>query len=166
MFLLAGLTAGCTAGHARKTVGQRPPAADLVVRVRLDDCTLLMAGPCRPFQRRCVLRCGPPRGSMPHVAAACAAVADLARTHPAPGARCLRAPDFAPSTAVVRGTIARRPFALRLSSGYSWCDQAPRVERDYWIVSTFPCSVRVIHTGAAGSEPYRRWAHATGCTAS
>ena len=39
-----------------------------------------------------------------------------------------------------------------------------RVMRDYWALSTFPCSVIVIHT--QNIQPYSRFARASGCLSS
>jgi hypothetical protein len=42
------------------------------------------------------------------------------------------------------GRYGDRPFHLTIDAGYSFCDQTPAVVRDLWVLSTFPCSNRVL----------------------
>jgi hypothetical protein len=96
---------------------------------------------------------------MPNPPAACRAIGDyLGRRHQAGG--CIGSDAGPGSSAVISGTYARRPFRLKLAAGSSWCGQPPALLRDYWVLSTFPCSTPVVRSG--GRSP--TWPRATGCT--
>jgi hypothetical protein len=64
------------------------------------------------------------------------------------------------STAAISGTFAGRLFKLRLSAGSSWCGQSRPLLRDFWVLSTFPCSNLVLRSGG---RDFSKWARATGC---
>jgi hypothetical protein len=159
------LASGCFSASATAppVTHPHPPTALLTVRVRLDRCTPEMAGPCSPTIQRYRLRCGPAGGSMPDTAAACEALGDVVRAR-ATGASmaCMRALTFDPSTALLRGTVAGRPYRLRLISASSWCGRSRPIERDVWTLSTFPCTIRVLRTGSP-SLSYAAWARRSGC---
>ena len=159
---LTACTGGSTAGRASGRSGATHAiSARLTVHVSIDDCTPVMAGPCRPQRRDYTLTCGPVGGSMPDRAAACAALTDLLRPHTYPTGCTGPAPG--PSTTHILGTVDRRPFALRLRSDLSWCGGPRSVLRDKWILSAFPCSVSVIHYGGQGPSAYPEWARWAGC---
>jgi hypothetical protein len=118
----------------------------------------------RTAKRRYSLMCGPAGGTMPNPVAACEAVVDYI-AHRGRSATCIGDLSLLPgSGAMITGTFDRRPFKLSLSA-YSWCGQQRSVMRDFWILSTFPCSTIVLHEGQ-GSLSYASWAKATGCQAS
>lgn len=101
---------------------------------------------------------------MPNPVAACKAVVDYI-AHRGRSASCIGDLSLLPSSsALITGTFDRRPFKLALSA-YSWCGQPKPVMRDFWILSTFPCSTIVLHEGQ-GRRSYAAWAKATGCQAS
>jgi len=138
------------------------PADRLAISVKLlpEPCSSGAIPPgCRdakPQLHRYALTCGPTGGTMPNAAGACAAIADLVAQNGNAGGcpGVLRGPG---STATIAGTVSGRPFHLQLDGGYSWCGPPANVMRDYWILSTFPCSHTPLHM--AGSH----WAEATGC---
>ena len=159
--LFAVGVAGCGGGQSTSLT----PTGRLQIAVRLwprgcpfgalaKDC-----GNAAPTARRYTLTCDPAGGSVPNPRAACRAIGDyLARRHRLGG--CIGGMTGPGSTAVISGTYARRPFHLSLESGDSWCGQPPAVMRDYWVLSTFPCSTLVLRTGGR----YPAWPRATGCT--
>jgi hypothetical protein len=160
--------AGCVGGG--QSIPARASSASTVIptgrlefAVRLwpRDCPFgALGGRCReatPSVRHYTLECGPAGGNHPNPRAACRAIADYLTRRNRYG-RC-KGLLTAGSTAVVSGTYARHPFHLRLTAGYSWCGQPPELLRDYWVLSTFPCSTRVLRTGG----DYPQWPRATGC---
>jgi hypothetical protein len=119
-------------------------------------------GPCRdaaPSVHRYSLTCGPAGGTAPNPKAACRAIADYLSRRDQMSA-CAGVLLGHGSTAQISGTYAGRPFQLRLTAGYSWCGQPRPILRDFWVLSTFPCSTLVLRTGGN----YPRWPRATGCT--
>jgi hypothetical protein len=157
------IVSGCFAGSSsRPPSTHAPPKGTLAITVALRRCTDKM-GLCigRP-PLHYTLTCGPAGGSMPQAAAACAAIADLRRPRADTGRGCvMRGVVVNAATASIHGTFAGAPFALGLTSAGSWCGRPRSVTRDYWILSTFPCSTIVIHEARA--EPYAGWARASGC---
>ena len=146
-------------GNHWERVSVLPPAlppsvsALLTVRVYLNRCTPVMQGPCSA-RRQYSLTCDPGHagGTMPDPAAACFALTDLA-THRYNGMSGCEGgtPYGGPSTAVVSGLVDHRSYVLDLQSDNSWCGDPPRaLLRDYWILSTFPCSIPVTHQAGAG----------------
>jgi hypothetical protein len=112
---------------------------------------------------RYTLTCGPPGGTMPDPAAACSAIADyLHRGKPTGCAGLLVLPEAISAFAAITGDFEHRRFKLRLSTA-SWCGVPRPVMRDFWILSTFPCTTVVTHTG--GAKTYADWARASGCRA-
>jgi hypothetical protein len=161
ILVLIGLTApGClgsgsatpasTASHP--TV--RTPRDRLAVSVRLGLNTHL------PVTHHYLLTCDPAGGTMPHPAAACRAISDYLH-HNGRGGNCFTSVTATATTSIV-GTFAHKPFKLRITTG-SWCGASRPIMRDYWTLSTFPCSTIVIHTGNTTS--YADWARASGCSA-
>jgi hypothetical protein len=147
-----------TAVHAESGV--------LTIRVNLNTCAPALWGPCGPVTRHYSLICRPAGGTMPHPQAACAALADyLAYRKAATGPQyiCRGILGRPTATAVISGIYAGHHFLLKLTN-QSWCGASMRVMRDYWALSTFPCSTTVIHT--QNIQPYRRFAHASGCRSS
>ncbi len=140
-------------------------SAVLVVRVFVNRCAVAMAGTCTNLHRRYSLRCDPARGTLPGAASACLALTDLI-THRYHGTGCTGpAPYGGPSTARIAGLVNHHPYALDLQSDNSWCGHPPRaLLRDYWALSTFPCTVNVLHEREAGApSAYPQWAHWAGC---
>jgi hypothetical protein len=112
-----------------------------------------------PAVDRYSLTCGPAGGSAPNPQAACHAIADYLRRRDRVGG-CAGVLLGHGSTAQISGMYAHRRFHLSLTAGYSWCGQPRPILRDYWVLSTFPCSTLVLRTG--GNYPH--WPRATGCT--
>jgi hypothetical protein len=169
LVILAAALTGCLGGGPTsapgRTQGPVHPAGQLQIAVRLlpggcglgafsKDCTATA-----PRLRRYALSCGPAGGTAPNPPAACRAIADyLGRRGQVGGcAGVLLGPG---STATISGTFAHRPFRLRLTAGYSWCGQPRPLLRDFWVLSTFPCSNLVLRTGGRN---FARWARDTGC---
>ena len=138
----------------------------LTIRVSVNPCTPAMWGPCQPVAHRYTLTCAPPAGTMPHPQTACAALADYEaylKSKTGPTYICRGLIGRPTATAVVSGTYAGEYFLLKLDNE-SWCGESTRVMHDYWALSTFPCSVVVIHTQSI--QPYSSFAHASGCLSS
>jgi hypothetical protein len=159
--LFAVGVAGCGGGQSASPT----PTGRLQIAVRLwprscpfgalaRDC-----GDAAPTVRRYTLTCDPAGGSVPNPRAACRAIGDSLTRHQTGGCMGLAA-GRPGSRAVISGTYARRPFTLKLAAGTSWCGQPPALLRDYWVLSTFPCSTLVVRTGGR----YPAWPRATGCT--
>jgi PASTA domain len=140
-----------TAGHP--TV--RAPRDRVAVTVKLGLKTRL------PITYRYSLTCDPAGGTMPRPNAACHAIANELHQ---PGATvgCIGADAPATATAGLIGTFAHKHFRLTIDTG-SWCGEPKQVMRDYWTLSTFPCSTIVLHTTNVSS--YADWARASGCSA-
>jgi len=158
--LFAVGVAGCSGGHSASPT----PTGRLQIAVRLWPRTCPFGALSRGCAgatatvRHYTLTCDPAGGSDPNPTAACRALGDyVKRRHHAGG--CIGVLARPGSTAVIAGTYAHRPFRLKLGSGYSWCGQPPALLRDFWVLSTFPCSTLVLREG--GSSP--RWPTATGC---
>lgn len=107
-----------------------------------------------------LLTCDPAGGTMPHPIAACHAIADYLGRHIGEGGACVGVLVRSTAMASLVGTFRDRPFTLRIDNT-SWCGEPRPVMRDYWTLSTFPCSTIVIHTGDTPS--YTTWAKTTGC---
>jgi hypothetical protein len=169
--ILAVGPAGCFGGWAAPgpapgTTGASPaPTGRLRIIVRLlpGKCGFdALSARCRdlaPAVARYALTCGPAGGTAPNPHAACAAIADYLRRRDRVGG-CAGVLAGSGSVAQISGTYGRRRFHLRLTAGYSWCGQPRPILRDYWVLSTFPCSTFVLRTGG----DYPRWPRATGCT--
>ena len=139
-----------TAGEALRT------ASRLRIVVRLGLAT------ASPITHRYTLTCDPSSGTMPDPAAACAAIADYLH-HGKPSGPCaglLVSPDAIDAAATIAGRFENRRFRLSLAATVSWCGVSRPVARDFWILSAFPCTTVVTHTG----EPrrYADWARASG----
>ena len=159
--LLAVGVAGC--GGGQSTGATSTGRLQIAVRLWPRACPFgALARACEnatPNVRRYTLRCNPAGGSVPNPRAACRAIADyLTQRRHAGG--CIGLAAGPGSTAVISGRHARSRFRLRITAGGSWCGQPPALIRDYWVLSTFPCSTPVIRTG--GRSP--TWPRATGCT--
>jgi len=103
-----------------------------------DAFSVVVRGVSRGTVHRYMLTCRPARGSMPHPAVACAAVADyVARGRPT--ANCSTPLDSAGPAASIRGRFDDRRFTLDLGM-FSWCGVPPAAMRDFWALSTFPCA--------------------------
>jgi PASTA domain len=157
-----GLTAsGCFGGGSAgptstPTHPTRTPRDRLAVSVRLGLNTHL------PVAHHYHLTCDPPGGTLPHPGAACRAISDYLH-HNGRGGNCkLLTSATATATTSIVGTFAHKPFKLRITTG-SWCGATRPIMRDYWTLSTFPCSTIVIHTGNTPS--YADWPSASGCSA-
>jgi hypothetical protein len=162
------VVSGCFGGHSAATRTDASAVAptghlSLTIKRLAGRCSLGAPNakcPALPV-RRFSLTCGPAGGSAPNPAAACHAIADyLKHIHHLGG--CIGTLSGPGSTATITGTFANRPFHLQLEAGYSWCGQSRPVLRDFWVLSTFPCSTLVLREGG-GPDP-RRWARATGCS--
>jgi hypothetical protein len=106
-----------------------------------------------PVTHRYSLRCNPAGGTMPHADDACAAVADYLRNRSQRSGGCLGFLPHPQASATVVGTFADHRLRLHIIP-FSWCGASRSLMRDYWILSTFPCSTTVFHTGSA--HPYSR----------
>ena len=158
--LFAVGVAGCAGGRSTGPT----PAGRLQIAVRLwpRSCPFgALARDCRnvaPTVRGYTLTCDPAGGSVPNPRAACRAIGDYVKRRGEAGG-CIGGLAGPGSTAVIAGKYAHRPFHLKLESGYSWCGQPPALLRDFWVLSTFPCSTLVLREGGS----YPRWPRATGC---
>src|SRR5512144_3378534 len=131
------LAAGCAAS-------QSEPSGKLTVVVTSGSGALFDAA------RHYTLTCGPPGGTMPDADAACGALADYVKHRDDPGRICIGPVPRTPST-LVAGTFAGHRLHLRITPG-SWCGTSDALMRDYWVLSTFPCSTTVFHHG--DQHPY------------
>lgn len=164
LVVMVAMAAGCLGGSAAP-----PPSGHLHVQVSLSfqrETPCETAAGCDDLiavTHSYSLRCGPAAGTMPNPQAACEAIDDLVTHHRRPMAcmGVLRG-GLPQSTASITGRFANRPFRLHLTND-SWCGQPTPVVRDYWALSTFPCSTTVIHYDYT-HETYERWAHRSGCT--
>lgn len=157
-FILAliGLTApGCFgSGTATPAHGGGTPSGRLAVTIKLGLNTQAQ------ITHRYSLTCDPAGGTMLRPGAACHAITnDLHQSGPTVACVGDGAPPTA--TAALVGTFAHKPFRLTLDTA-SWCGQSMQVMRDYWTLSTFPCSTIVLHTTNISS--YADWATASGCS--
>jgi len=98
------------------------------------------------------LTCGPAGGTMPDGEAACGALADYLKHRHDPGRFCSSLGAGLPK-AHMTGTFDGRHVRLDLTS-VSWCGASDDLMRDYWILSTFPCSTPVMHY--ANQHPYSK----------
>jgi hypothetical protein len=148
---------GCLGeGSANPTTASSPPPAPtgrMTVVVRLGLRTHM------PVTHHYLLTCHPAGGTMQHAAAACAAIADY-RMRGEPNGACIGATS--PPTAATRivGTYGHHRLDLDIKPQL-WCGQSRPVMRDFWVLSTFPCSTVVEHT--QNIQPYAKFARATGC---
>jgi hypothetical protein len=168
------LVSGCfggdhhSAGHLSVAVSL-PQAAPRLCNLGNHHCST----PAPPSSlRRYTLTCSPDGGSMPSPGRACRAIGDYLTRRNHLG-ECL---GYFPDTwgdATVTGSYHGRPFHLKLEAGYSWCGQNGALLRDFWTLSTFPCTVLVLRSGPSpydakpGTAPipaYEHWARASGCT--
>ncbi len=168
--LFASGLAGCF-GSGQSTLAPDKTGASVVPTGRFQLVVRLVPGRCgfgalsaqcrdaTPAVNRYSLACGPAGGTAPNPRAACRAIADYLRRRDRMSG-CAGVLVGRGSTAEISGTYARRRFHLRLTAGYSWCGQPRPILRDYWVLSTFPCSTRVLQTGG----DYPQWPRATGCT--
>ncbi len=92
---------------------------------------------------RYTLRCGPAGGTMPAPGAACTALADYWKHRSDPGRFCSGFSATAPR-ALLTGTFDGHRVRLNLTS-ISWCGVSDALMRDFWVLSTFPCSTLVTH---------------------
>jgi hypothetical protein len=169
--MLAALAVGCFGGESGTTTSRPTLAAAsgtlrvaVTLRRAVTPTQIVPAGATSVARRRHYsLTCGPAGGTMPTPTAACAALDDLATHHRRPRFCSIIQPQGggALSTASITGTFAGRPFRLRLTNE-SWCGEPDPVMRDFWVLSTFPCSTVVIHSDNSGGT-YADWAHKSGC---
>ena len=89
------------------------------------------------------LKCGPAGGTMPGAESACGALADYLQHRSDRGRFCTGFVPDRPS-AIVTGGFGGHHMHLRITPG-SWCGVSDALMRDYWILSTFPCSTTVFH---------------------
>ena len=95
------------------------------------------------------------RGLTPYDAdadAACGALADFVQ-HRSDRMRFCSGFSATTPRAVVRGSYDGHQLRLTLTRS-SWCGVSDGLMRDFWILSTFPCSTRVIHY--AGQHAYSK----------
>ncbi len=130
------------------------------MRLSLTVRTGLLTGDVQ--RKRYSLRCAPAGGTMPHAAAACAALADLRVRPSAEHVSCMGLLGPPSARISLRGTVEGRRYRLDFST-QSWCGRSRRVMRDLWALSALPCSTAgVIHTDGGGVA-YARWTRASGC---
>jgi hypothetical protein len=158
--LLAVVGGGCFGG------GSATPSGELRIEVGSGQSRCEGgSSPCAQvaqITRSYSLTCNPTGGTMPNPEAACAAIDDLT-THHRAGQPCrIVLPQGPTVQALVRGTFAGKPVRLWLFPS-SWCGEPAPVMKDYWILSTFPCSTVVVHFDN-GDHVYSEWAHKSGCT--
>jgi hypothetical protein len=125
---------------------------------RLSVVVSLGPGGSHPAVRQYTLTCGPAGGTMPDAEAACEALADYLKHRDDPGRICIGLVPRTPS-ALVAGTFAGRRLHLQITPG-SWCGTSDTLMRDYWILSTLPCSTTVFrypnqHPYSKGIAPDR-----------
>jgi hypothetical protein len=136
---LVSLTAaGCAASQSR-------PSGKVSVVVSLGTGF-------NPPHHTYTLRCGPAGGTMPDADAACGALADYVKHRSDPGRFCS---GFLPRTpsAVVAGRFDGHRLHFEITPG-SWCGSSNTLMRDYWVLSTFPCSTRVFRY--SNQHPYSK----------
>ena len=136
--LIALVAAGCAGSQSQ-------PSGKLSVVVSLSG-----AGP--QAARHYTLRCGPAGGTMPAADAACGALADYVKHRSDPGRFCSGLVPRTPS-AVVAGSFDGHRLHFQISPG-SWCGSSNALMRDYWVLSTFPCSTLVFRY--ADQHPYSK----------
>jgi hypothetical protein len=95
---------------------------------------------------------------MPDGEGACGALADYLKHRDDPGRICIGLVPRTPS-ALVAGMFAGHRLHLQITPG-SWCGTSDTLMRDYWILSTFPCSTTVFrypnqHPYSKGIAPDR-----------
>lgn len=162
---MAGCAGGAPPPAPVTTVASPVPAGRLQIAVQLLPRTCPFGAVSKhcpnatPTRHLYTLTCGPAGGTAPNPRAACRAIGDYLRRRGRLGA-CVGVLAPPGPTTVIAGTFAHRPFHLRLTAGYSWCGQPPALLRDYWVLSTFPCSTLVLRSGGR----YPAWPRATGCT--
>jgi hypothetical protein len=118
-------------------------------RVRL---VVTLGASSHPAVRHYTLRCGPAGGTMPDVDTACGALADYVKHRDDRGRMCSGLVPRTPS-ALVAGAFAGHRLHLQITPG-SWCGTSDALMRDYWILSTFPCSTTVFRY--ANQHPYSK----------
>jgi hypothetical protein len=136
--LVSLAAAGCAASQSR-------PSGKVSVVVSLGTGS-------NPPTRSYTLRCGPAGGTMPDADAACGALADYVKHRSDPGRFCSGFSATVPKT-VVNGTFDGNRLRLTLTS-ISWCGVSNALMRDFWVLSTFPCSTPVTHYG--NQHPYSK----------
>jgi hypothetical protein len=107
------------------------------------DIVVTLGTGAHPAAHHYTLRCGPAGGTMPDADAACNALADYVEHRSDPMRFCSGFSATVPR-AVVRGLYDGHRLRLTLTS-ISWCGVSDALMRDFWVISTFPCSTRVIH---------------------
>jgi hypothetical protein len=101
---------------------------------------------------RYTLTCGPAAGTMPAPGAACDALADYLQHRDDSGRFCSGPVPKAPN-AVVAGRFDGHHLRIEITPG-SWCGVSDALMRDYWVLSTFPCSTLVFRY--ANQHPYSK----------
>lgn len=105
-----------------------------------------------PAIRHYTLRCGPAGGTMPDAGAACGALADFVR-HRSDRTRFCSGFSATVPSARVDGAFDGRRLRLTLTA-ISWCGVSDDLMRDFWVLSTFPCSTVVFRY--ADQHPYSK----------
>ena len=119
---------------------------------RVSVVVTLGSGTSASDTHRYTLRCGPAGGTMPGPDAACGALADYLKHRSDPGGFCSGFSAAVPK-ALLTGTFDGHRVRLDLTS-ISWCGASDALMRDYWILSTFPCSTLVIRY--SNQHPYSK----------
>jgi hypothetical protein len=105
-----------------------------------------------PTTHRYTLNCGPAGGTVPGPDVACGALADYLRRRNDLARVCIGFTPRMPRT-VLTGRFAGHRLRLQITPG-SWCGVSDALMRDYWILSTFPCSTLVFRY--ANQHPYSK----------
>ena len=110
---------------------------------RMNVVVTLGSSTSAPVTHRYTLTCGPAGGTMPGPGAACGALADYLKRRSEPGRFCSGLSAGVPSASLT-GRFAGHRLQLQITS-MSWCGASDALMRDYWVLSTFPCSTVVTH---------------------
>lgn len=160
LVLIALMASGCLgSGSASPTSTPGQPTVG-TSRDRVAVTVTLGLNTKLPITYRYSLTCDPAGGTMPHPREACHAISDYLH-HSMRGGDCFGEVIPTASASMV-GAFAHKPFRLRIDTE-SWCRASTPIMRDYWTLSTFPCTTLVLHTTNISSYP--DWAKASGCAA-
>ncbi len=161
ILVLIGLMAsGCLGSGSASTASTAGRSTVRTTRDRVAVTVTLGLNTKLPITYRYSLTCDPAGGTMPHPRAACHAISNYRHQ------RTRRSDCFGEviptASASIVGAFANKPFRLRIDTE-SWCRASTPIMRDYWTLSTFPCTTLVLHTTNISSYP--DWARASGCAA-